>query len=162
MLYIPVLYAIIPRATAAALTVSNVELPGAGVIGTGEKAAGEAGLDGTASGVSGSIDVRTKALTGTATVRAGGLTRIGTRMFGGRMFGGGATTVMCAARGGGTLMGPRGGGGGMPNNPGEEPLFGFVVEASKYTASTSPVHASYKYKKRTAFLIRRPSSRRVS
>ena len=157
MLYIPVLYAIIPRATAAALTVSNVELPGAGVNGTGEKAAGEAGLDGTASGVSGSIDVRTKALTGTATVRAGGLTRIGTRMFGG-----GATTVMCAARGGGTLMGPRGGGGGMPNNPGEEPLFGFVVEAIKYTASTSPVHASYKYKKRTAFLIRRPSSRRVS
>ena len=37
MLYIPVLYAIIPRATAAASTVSNVEVPGPGVNGTGEK-----------------------------------------------------------------------------------------------------------------------------
>ena len=84
MLYIPVLYAIIPRATAAASTVSNVEVLGPGVTGTGEKAAGRAGVTGAnghQAGVTGPF--------GRAGGRAGGLTRTGTRMPGG-----GGTTVM--------------------------------------------------------------------
>ena len=83
MLYIPVLYAIVPRVTAAAATVSNVAVPGPGVTGTGEKEAAAAGVTGankSTAGVTGS---------GTTGGRTGGCTRSGARTPGG-----GGTTKM--------------------------------------------------------------------